>query len=123
MIYTLLFVLFLFAVATVQAVRDQYVVVLRWPVGTFYMERGADGRYALFSPARLPLVVIRYTRLALVTGIYSLSRWVRTRVSPMRPTTSLKPTISTMPSTVLDNSSGPGPIRRAPGGTAILRAP
>ena len=84
MIYTLLFVLFLFAVATVQAVRDQYVVVLRWPVGTFYLERGADGRYALFSPVRLPLVVIRYSRLTLMAGMYSLSRRVRARLSHTR---------------------------------------
>ena len=84
MLYTLSFVVFLFVLATVQAVRDQYLVVLHWPVGTFYMERGRDGRYALFSPVRLPLVVLRYSRLALVAGIYSLSRRVRTRVSHTR---------------------------------------
>ena len=84
MLYTLSFVLFLFVVATVQAFRDEHLVVLRWPVGTFYMERGADGRYALFSPVRLPFVVIRYARLSLVGALYSLAGWVRARVSHTR---------------------------------------
>ena len=84
MLYTVSFVLFLFALATVQAVRDEHVVVLRWPVGTFFMERGPDGRYALFSPVRLPFVVVRYSRLALVAAVYSGSRWVRGRVSHTR---------------------------------------
>ena len=84
MLYTLSVVVFLFVLATVQAVRDQHIVVLRWPVGTFYMQLGSDGRYALFSPVRLPLVVLRYSRLALVAAIYSLSRRVRTRVAHTR---------------------------------------
>jgi hypothetical protein len=84
MIYTVLFVLLFFAVATVQAVRDQHLVVLRWPVGYFFMERGADGRYTLFSPVRLPLVVVRYARLALTAAVHSLSRRVRTRVAHTR---------------------------------------
>jgi hypothetical protein len=84
MLYTVSFVLFLFVLATVQAVRDEHLVVLRWPVGTFFMERGADGRYALFSPVRLPLVVMRYSRLALVGAVYSAAGWVRARVSHTR---------------------------------------
>ena len=84
MIYTVSFVVFLFALATVQAMRDQHLVVMRWPVGYFFMERGEDGRYVLFSPVRLPLVVVRYSRLAISSGIYSLSRRLRTRVSHTR---------------------------------------
>ena len=84
MIYTISFVLLSFAFATVQAVRAQHLVVLRWPVGYFFMERGVDGRYTLFSPARLPLVVLRYSRLALVAGVYSLAHRVRTRVAHTR---------------------------------------
>jgi hypothetical protein len=84
MLYTISFGLFLFVLATVQAVRDEYLVVLRWPVGTFFMERGADGRYALFSPARLPLVIVRYSRHALVAAVYSFAGWVRARVSHTR---------------------------------------
>ena len=84
MIYTLSFVLLLFAVATTQAVRDEYLVVMRWPVGYFFMERGSDGRYSLFSPVRLPLVVARYARLTVVAGAHSLSRRVRTRVAHTR---------------------------------------
>jgi hypothetical protein len=84
MIYTLSFVLLLFVLVTVHAVRDQHIVVLRWPVGTFYMERGVDGRYSLFSPVRLPLVVIRYSRVALMDALHSLSRRVRTRASHTR---------------------------------------
>ena len=84
MIYTVSFVLFLFVLATLQAVRDEHLVVMRWPVGYFFMERGEDGRYVLFSPVRLPLVVARYSRLALTAGAYSLSRRLRTRVSHTR---------------------------------------
>ena len=84
MLYTISFVVFLFVLATVQAVRDEHLVVLRWPVGTFFMERGADGRYALFSPTRLPFVVVRYVRLSLVAGAYSLAGRVRGRVSHAR---------------------------------------
>ena len=84
MIYTISFVLLSFAFATVHAVRAQHLVVLRWPVGTFFMERGADGRYALFSPARLPLVIVRYSRHALVAAVYSFAGWVRARVSHTR---------------------------------------
>ena len=84
MLYTISFVLFLFVVATVQAVRDEHLVVLRWPVGTFFMERGADGRYALFSPVRLPLVIVRYAWLALVAGVYSLAGRVRGRAAHAR---------------------------------------
>ena len=84
MIYTVSFVVFLFVVATVQAMRDQHLVVMRWPVGYFFMERGEDGRYVLFSPLRLPLVVARYSRLAVASGIYSLSHRLRTRVSHTR---------------------------------------
>jgi hypothetical protein len=84
MIYTISFVLLSFAFATVHAVRAQHLVVLRWPVGYFFMERGEDGRYTLFSPIRLPLVIARYSRLALVAGVYSLSRRVRSRVAHTR---------------------------------------
>ena len=84
MLYTISFGLFLFVLASVQAVRDEHIVVLHWPVGTFLMERGADGRYALFSPARLPLVILRYTRLALVGAVYSFAGWVRARFSHTR---------------------------------------
>ncbi len=84
MIYTVSFVVFLFIVATAQAMRDQHLVVMRWPVGYFFMERAEDGRYVLFSPLRLPLVVARYSRLAVAAGLYSLSRRLRTRVSHTR---------------------------------------
>ena len=84
MIYTVSFVLFLFAFATVHAMRSEYLVVMRWPVGYFFMERADDGRYVLFSPLRLPLVVARYSRLALAAGVQSLSRRVWTRVSHTR---------------------------------------
>lgn len=84
MIYTISFVLLAFAFATVQAVRAQHLLVLRWPVGYFFMELGKDGRYSLFAPIRLPLVVLRYTRLALVAAVYSLAHRVRARVSHTR---------------------------------------
>jgi hypothetical protein len=84
MIYAASFALLVFAVATVQAVRDEYLVVMRWPVGYFFMERGVDGRYTLFRPVRLPLVVLRYSRLALVARALSLSQRVRSRVSHAR---------------------------------------
>lgn len=84
MIYTVSFAVFLFVLATVQAVRDEHLVVMRWPVGYFFMERGEDGRYVLFAPLRLPLVVARYARLSVAAGVHSLFGRLRTRPSQTR---------------------------------------
>lgn len=77
MFYVTSSVLFLFALCAVQAFRDQYLVVLRWPVGYFYLERGADGRYAVFHPARLPVVIVRFGVLSVVSALHLTRRRVR----------------------------------------------
>ena len=84
MIYALLSGVFLFALAAVRAIRDEHLVVLRWPVGYFFMERQTDGGYLLVSPVRLPLAVLRYSWLALGAAAFSLTRRVRPRAAHTR---------------------------------------
>jgi len=62
MFYLLSSVVLLIALVAVQATRDQYLVVLRWPVGSFLLERGADGRYTIVPASRVPLALLRYAR-------------------------------------------------------------
>jgi hypothetical protein len=81
MLYLVLSAFLLVALVIVQAMRDQYLVVLHWPVGYFFMERGADGRYSLFAPSRFPLVLARYVRVTTLSVAQSLMRRVRSRVS------------------------------------------
>jgi hypothetical protein len=81
MLYLILSAFLLVGLVVAQAIRDQYLVVLHWPVGYFFMERGTDGRYTLFAPSRFPLVLGRYLRVTAVASVQSVARRVRSRVS------------------------------------------
>ena len=85
MLYATLSVLLLFALCAVHAVRDQHLVVLRWPSGYFFLERGPDGRYALFSPIRTPYVVVRFGVVSLVGAVHTTLRRARSRVEAHLP--------------------------------------
>ena len=80
MFYALSFVSLLFVLSAVRAVRDQHLVVLRWPIGYFFLERGPDGRYTIFSPARIPMVIARYGTAVALAGLTALRGrvWVGT---------------------------------------------
>lgn len=64
MIYALWCVLLLALAAAMLAagaIRDQFIVVLRWHrVITLLLVREDDGRYTLFRPAQAPVVLARY---------------------------------------------------------------
>ena len=78
MLYVLTFVLFFLVTASVHAVREQHLVVLRWPTGTFFLVRGSDGRYTLFHPLRLPLVVTRFGVVSVASRGVAAARRLRT---------------------------------------------
>lgn len=77
MLYGLTFVVFFLLAASVHAVREQHVVVLRWPVGFFFLIRGPDGQYTLFHGARFPLVVSRHAVACLAGALGAAGRRVR----------------------------------------------
>ena len=60
MIYLVMAVAFSCVLATVQAFREQHLVVLRWPSGNFVLELGADGRYNIIQPVWMPMAVARF---------------------------------------------------------------
>ena len=77
MLYTLTFAVFFFLIASLHALREQHLVVLRWPSGWFFLVRGADGRYTLFHGARFPVVAASYALVSLAHGVQALGRRVR----------------------------------------------
>ena len=77
MLYTLTFVVFFFLIGSLHALREQHVVVLRWPTGYFFLTRGEDGRYTLFHGARFPLVVTAHTMVSLAHSAQALVRRLR----------------------------------------------
>ena len=81
MIYAFLSVLLLFVLVTVLAVRDQYLVVLRWPVKWFFLQRGSDGQYHIFPAVRLSLVGFGYAVLGAQAALQAANRRMRAAVA------------------------------------------
>lgn len=77
MLYTLTFVVSFLLIASLHAVREQHIVVLRWPTGTFFLLRGTDGRYTLFHGARFPLLAASHALVSLAHGAQALGRRLR----------------------------------------------
>lgn len=74
MTYAVLSVVLLYLFCAVRALRDEHLVLLRWPSGTFLLERVGPGRYDKITFARLPLAVLHFGGLRLVSAAHGLRR-------------------------------------------------
>jgi hypothetical protein len=77
MLYGAVCFVLLFGYTAVRAVRDEHVVVLRWPRKTFFLERSAGGQYRIFPPILFPRAVARYAVLSVLGAIAAAFRRVR----------------------------------------------
>jgi hypothetical protein len=86
MIYTLWCVILLAlaaALLTAGAIRDQFIVVLRWHrVITLLLVRGDDdGRYTLFRPSQAPAVLARYAVLRAAHAVHAVQSYRLSAIS------------------------------------------
>jgi ATP/ADP translocase len=77
MLLGVVFFVLLFGYAAVRAVRDEHVVVLRWPGKTFFLERSSEGQYRIFPVILFPKAVARYAALSVLAAIVGAFRRVR----------------------------------------------
>jgi hypothetical protein len=66
------------------AVANGYILVMRWRrYGPYLLERQRDGKYHLFSPHFLPVVLVRYLALNVAYSLLLLHRraygWMQSR--------------------------------------------
>lgn len=81
MVYTILSLLALSVIATAHAVKDEYLVVLRWPDHWFFLEMQGDGRYVVIHWARVPAAIVGYAAASVASALHSAFDRVRGRSS------------------------------------------
>ena len=81
MVYMILSLLAVIVIATAHAVKDEYLVVLRWPDNWFFLEMQGDGRYVVIHPARVPTAIVAYGVASVASALHSAFDRVRGRSS------------------------------------------
>lgn len=70
------------ACLVIQAVYQEYLVVLRWPKrGTFILERDDQGRYQIVSAPLLPLTLVRFAGWLGASLLRAVRGWVAARAA------------------------------------------